>query len=91
MQGNNARRVGNPPITHGLQGIFKVPGRDANIFCLLYQPMQATRLATVTTPQIQMHVFGTAARRWKVVEHRPQRSELKPSFLLRFAVSNFFW
>ncbi|MNO22365.1 hypothetical protein D3C76_121470 [compost metagenome] len=37
-----------------------------------------------------MHEFVAAARRWKILGHRPQRPDDKPSFLLRFAVSNFF-
>ena len=37
-----------------------------------------------------MHEFIAAARRWKILGHRPQRPEYQPSFLLTFAVSNFF-
>ena len=52
--------------------------------------MQAANPGTVTTPQIQMHKLVTATRRWKIFGHRPERPEYKSSFLLRFAVSNFF-
>ncbi len=90
MQGDDARCIADLSVAHSLQGIFERPDLDADIFRLFHQAMQPARPRAVATPQVQMDEFIAAARGWKILGHRPKRSEGKPSFLLRFTMSNFF-
>ena len=88
MQGNNARCVGNFTVTYRLQGVFKGPDGDADIFSFLFQSMDATGPGAFATAQEQVDKFGAATRRRKVLRDRPECGECKASFLFGFAVCN---